>query len=283
MGALNARSTIRGWPAVAMVLAGAVVAFILLRAPAETASPPAEAPRPPVSPNAGYAWDADVRFELTRMDCHPGGIDEHPAAGRPGKHCVASLSILNESARDVLLPSTAHTLSAGGEEFTPWDEAMELARSNADAVFVAPIPPGGGGTAAVYFSLPEAVRPQRVEVHAAEGSPGATFVLDDCRFDRHEGVVSGSCYSEAGREVEVGEVAPHFIGRTGGELAPEYVCFDQREWTADPQPASQPLDFVGHGVIELVSEDRAVYTDNSGLVLPLGLTSSNDANPGTCG
>ena len=61
------------------------------------------------------------------------------------------------------------------------------------------------------------------------------------------------------------------------------MCFDLREWTADPQPSVQPLGFIGQGVIELVSENRAVYTDNSGLFLPLGLTEQNVENPGTCG
>ena len=283
MGALNARSTIRGWPAVAMMLAGAVVAFILLKPPAETASTAPEPDRPLVSPNTGYAWDGDVRFELTTLECTRGGIDEHPKAGRPGKHCVASFAILNESERDVLLPTTGHTLSAEGEEFAPWEEAMELARSNPDAVFVTPIPPGGGGAGAIYFALPEAARPEKVEVHAAEGSPGATIVLETCRFSKYEGVVTGACYSDLTPEAEAGEVYPYFIGRTGGEIAPQYICFDMREWTADPQPTAQPLSFIGQGVMELLSENRAVYTDNSGMVLPLGLTSSNEENPGTCG
>lgn len=241
----------------------------------------AEPRGPSTGSNTSRVWDGGVRLEATRVECHASDLEGVPKPA--GKWCSVALAILNESDRDVLLPTTGHVLTAGGEEFGTWTDAMERAGGNPDSVFTTPIPPGGGGAAGIYFALPERARPQQVELHAAEGSSGATITPDECRFSRYKGALTGACYSDLTPEVEVDERQPYFIGRTGGEIQPQYVCFDLREWTADPQPTVQPLSFIGQGVIELVSENRALYTDNSGMVLPLGPTETNEERPGTCG
>ncbi|HEV2757629.1 MAG TPA: hypothetical protein VG318_17840 [Actinomycetota bacterium] len=266
----------------ALAVAAVLVAGCDPSAPDAPDSAPSVEPRgPAVGPHNSRVWDGGVRFEATTVECHDSNLEG--VKDPPGKWCAVSLAILNESEDDILLPTTGHTMTAAGQEFGTWDDAMKRARANPDSVFTTAIPPGGGGAARIYFTLPEPAKPERVQVHAAEGSSGATITLDACRFRRYRGTATGACYSDLGPGAEVGERYPYAIGRTGGEIQPQYVCFDLREWTADPQPTAQPLSFIGQGVLELVSENRAVYTDNSGFVLPLGLTEQNEENPGTCG
>lgn len=262
------------------------------------------APRLQTGTSQERVWDGDVAFELVRLDCGHGQFDDLDPEGNlaldqswQGRResvssskarfsfCSANLVVINESSRELVVPPSEHVLTAGGRRFPPWDRAMaKRAADDPGSALTTPIPPGGAATFGLAFEYPSELEPERLEVHAAEGSPGAVFVLDDCEFVRHEGRVSGGCYRERAR-AELGVPYPHRISGSNGGMSLYTVCFDERQWeVVEPHPTAVSREgFAGHGYMTLESARRAIYEDNSGVVLRLEPTELNEGDPGLCG
>jgi hypothetical protein len=138
----------------------------------------------------------------------------------------------------------------------------------------------------LIFEYPSSLEPERLEVHASEGSPGAVILLGPrCNWTHYEGRVSGGCYA-ADRKHEVGVAYPHSISTYAGETASmlQVSCFDRREWGVVSTPATPvPEGFLGQGLIEMETRHRAIFRDNSGIVLTLEPTPQNEEDPGVCG
>ncbi len=255
-------------------------------APPQIAAP-APSPRPATGTNHERVWDGDVAFDLFRVDCGHGPVGDQDSDLDPdGSFCIMGLSVVNESDRDVLVSDSRHVLTAGGRRFPPWERGMaELAADDQGSPLTTPVPPGGAASLSLIFEYPSSLEPERVEVHASQGSSGAVILLEHCSWNHHEGVVSGGCY-RAPPKPELGVRYPHSISTYAGETASmlQVSCFDSREWAVvSVPPTPVPEGFLGQGVIELETRDRAIFTDNSGIVLTLEPTALNEDDPGVCG
>ena len=244
-------------------------------------------PRPDSGTNHERVWDGDVAFDLFRVDCGHGPVGDQDSDLDPdGSFCIMGLSVINESDGDVLVPDSRHVLTAGGRRFPPWERGMaELAADDHGSPLTTPIPPGGAASVSLIFEYPSSLEPERVEVHAAEGSSGAVILLEHCSWNRYKGIVSGGCH-RAPSKPELGVRYPHSISTYAGETASmlQVSCFDSREWgVVSMPPTPVPEGFLGQGVIELETRDRAIFTDNSGIVLTLEPTALNEDDPGVCG
>lgn len=244
------------------------------------------APGPATGTNQDRVWDGDVAFEVLRLQCGHGPIGDQDSDLDPdGSFCTIGLTVINGSDRDVVVPQSPHVFTVGGRRFPPWERAMtELAADDPGSALTTPVPPGGAATMSLIFEYPSSLEPERLELHAAEGSSGAVIELENCDFIRYEGVVSGGCDSADAAVVE-GVRYPHRVSGPRGGMALYHVCFDERQWeVVEPHPTAVSREgFAGQGYMTLESDRRAIFEDNSGVVLRLAPTEENDRDPSLCG
>ena len=235
-------------------------------------------------------WDGDVSFRLLRVDCShgPAGDENTDSLRAEGNHCFVSFGVVNEGNVAVTLPADMQFLYAGpgGTRFLPWEEGMrEFVLDDPDNAYESPIPPGGGAVDQVVFDAPIDHFPNKLELHAADGSPGVTFHLSGCSFIDYKGKVSGGCYP--GRiPVRFGVPYAHSIGTESAPGSPylQRTCFNGLEWSIrDRDPEDVPEGFLGMGTMTLIAEDLARFQDNSGQVYDLRPTEDNEGDPGLCG
>jgi hypothetical protein len=230
--------------------------------------------------------DGDVLFDVFSFVCGETLGTMERTLEPAGYFCDVGISAFNRGGAPVRLDPFDQRLVVDGEPREPWDEAMrELVLNQPDNLFVQEIPTGGGGTASLIFELPDGSVPERLELHASAGSPGAVIRVSGCGLWKVEapgpcvlderGNVRGTAFPS---EPAVGVSYPvSFDAHEGMGL-----CFAGRDWRLLPTDVDlSRLD--GHGVLTLRSPELAEFEDNSGVVLRLAPSEANDRDAPVCG